>query len=240
MDAVEYKRQKDDGYRAIGRYIVAFSQLMSHMRYVIASRIAWRHDDDPALVEMILGEAMPKLITDSFFGLCRVVGQFDEAEKKVERKLRNDAVEICNMRNDIAHGDWWVGQMERYDSPTVRAPALVRIKPGRVDELPEQTVDLLIADLDTMADDISALTNTLAEFGRLALGLPIVTHEPIPPSESRVTREFRVRDIYVLRGTKKAPQGPRVVRDGPKAELVPLSHWVGDVVENELIEEISG
>jgi hypothetical protein len=239
MDAAEYKRQKDDGYRAIGRYIVAFSQLMSHMRYVIASRIAWRHDDDPALVEMVLGEAMPKLITDSFFSLCRLLGQFDEAEKKVERKLRSDVAEICNMRNDIAHGDWWIGRMERYDSTTVLAPALVRIKPGRVDELPEQSIDLSVADLDRMANDIWAVTNTLAEFGRLACALPILTDEPIPPSEARVTRDFRVRDIYVLRGTKKSPEGTRVMRDGPKAQLAPPIHWVGEVVENEMIDEIS-
>jgi hypothetical protein len=58
VDVEEYWRQTNNGYRAIGRYVAAFSQMMAHMRNLIAGRIAWRHDDDPALVEMVLGEAM--------------------------------------------------------------------------------------------------------------------------------------------------------------------------------------
>jgi hypothetical protein len=189
---------------------------------------------------MILGEAMPKQIADSYFGLCRLFGDLDKkTEQPIESKLRWAVAEVGYMRNDIAHGDWWVGHTERHDSPTVRPPILVRTQPGRVEGPAEKEVELTVTDLETMADDIWLLTNVLTEFGHVAMRLPVTTNEPIPPATGTVSvGTLRVSDLYRLDARSKAAGGARIVRDGAQAGIVPVIRWVGEraLREDETIE----
>lgn len=238
MKFAEYEQQRDDGYRAIGHYFVAFSQLMHHLRGVIAWKLADASATNPneTFAEMILGESMPKLIIDSFFGMCRLVGDFDKTEQLIETRLRNEAIEASIKRNDIAHGDWWVGLLSHHAAEKVRDPSLVRIKPGRVGEHPEKVENFSVRDLDRMADQLLLMANTLIEFGRLALALPILRHQDPPDTGTRVSRgEFRVRDVYAYEGSK---QSGRVARTGAKADLVPIIEWVR-MPDDELAEELS-
>jgi hypothetical protein len=97
----------DNGYRAIGRYVVAFSELVSEMRLLVAQHVGG-HDRWP-LANIALGEANAGPIQHAFFGLCREANDFTAAEDKVASLLSREVGEVVTTRNDIAHGDWLVG-----------------------------------------------------------------------------------------------------------------------------------
>jgi hypothetical protein len=114
-----YKEQVDNAYRAIGRYVVEFSQLLYHLRTLIAHRLP----TDPATIAfLVLGEAQAQQLANVFFGTCRVVADLDAEEQKVAAWLRNRVNGQIELRNEIAHGDWFVdlgryGQVPDWDRP---------------------------------------------------------------------------------------------------------------------------
>src|SRR5581483_9489563 len=125
----EYRRQMDDAYRAVGRYVVEFSQLVGRMRNLLTGRLSGE-DVPQAISELALGEATAHQMMVAFFGACRYLGGFDAAEAKVEAHLRNRVAHTIEKRNDVAHGDWWIGIL-RSDATDMIPPKLVRIRPLR-------------------------------------------------------------------------------------------------------------
>ena len=175
--------------------------------------------------EMLLGEATPNVISNVFFGMCRQAGDFDAAERKVASTLRSEVSSIIERRNDIAHGDWWVGMMTNVDDDGMLRrgplrtldPRLIRIRPAR-SEGPRKTLDLAVQDLDSMTDDIQRVIAYVAGFGRLALGLPMFCRE----AEKAIVTDFRVRDVFVVKGGAKGAAPAQVVPEGPHADAVIL------------------
>ncbi len=98
--------QKNDAFRAVGRYVVEFSRLVFNMRFAMERRLA---NEDPTVPALALGELFAGQIADSFFAICQHVGDLDEAETKVAICLKNDVRDEIKRRNDFAHGDWWIG-----------------------------------------------------------------------------------------------------------------------------------
>jgi hypothetical protein len=119
---------------------------------------------------MLLGEAGPKNVVDSFFGLCRTDGELTDDELAVEARLRVRVREANEMRTDIAHGDWSVGDLEGSDATKTLPPELLRIKPSRQGEPAAKTMPLSVDDLNKMADDLWTLTILVEDFGKLASG----------------------------------------------------------------------
>jgi hypothetical protein len=83
-----------------------------------------------------------------------------------------DAIET---RNDIAHGDWWIGLIAlAEDRSTQRLPPrIVRTLPARSDG-PRKVVELTIQELDAMSDRLEELLGLIDEFGKLALKIPVM------------------------------------------------------------------
>lgn len=204
MSEAEYRRQMDDAYRAVGRYVVEFSQLIGRMRNLLTGRLAGK-DVPQALSELALGEATAHQIMVGFFGACRWIGEFDAGETEVEKSLRKRVVETIEKRNDVAHGDWWIGIL-RANATDMIPPKLVRIRPLR--ENYEKTENLSASDIDAQTDEIIDLINVIEEFGRLALGLPVHTTSP----DGKLGYEhgvFRVSDVLVKDGSVITRSGPR-------------------------------
>jgi len=178
--------------------------------------IAWRLTigrDNPMLAELVLGDATASQIADAFFGLCAYVGRFDEAEESIAKNLRNTVKRAIEKRNDIAHGDWWVG-LASYDADAIDLPTLIRIRPLRSKGV-EKIEELAAGDIDALSRDIGLLINDLEEFGHIALGLPVMRSNTPPPGGPRgktnvSVGEYRVAEILTLRDGK-------IVRDGPCA-----------------------
>ena len=99
---------QDDGYRAIGRWFVEFARLVGGMRANMEERL--REPDHPEVAQLIFGAATAKQISDAFFAMCRLIGDFDEAETNVANQLQKAADEEITRRNNIAHGDWIIGK----------------------------------------------------------------------------------------------------------------------------------
>ncbi len=222
----------DDAFRAIGRYVVEFSQLLREMREMVAWYVAGGLVDSD-IPNMLLGEATAQVISNAFFGMCRMASELDEKEKKVASTLRNELTKAIEARNDIAHGDWWVGMWEfrnarpggKLETPKRLDPRLVRTLPAR-SEGPQKVLSLSTADLDAMTNRLLELTTLIVEYGKLALQLPVHGLRENDESYPSV-KEFRVRDVLVVtgggRGKNSTPA--RVVREGPLAARVYKSEF---------------
>jgi hypothetical protein len=218
MSDAERQRQTDDAFRAVGRYVVEFSALVGGMRRILEQRISRAGDLSPAVPELLLGEAPASQIAVAFFGVCRYMAKYDAVERKIESKLRNEVKATIEKRNDVAHGDWWVG-LGAYDADSIDPPVLVRIRPLRDDFGKVQ--ELAASDLDAQTDAIVRLINQLEEFGRLSLGLPVMRadgFEPPGSTSSVSVAEYRIEDIFVLKDGQ-------VAREGPKARELAFIHY---------------
>jgi hypothetical protein len=210
-----FNKQRDDGYRAIGRYVAVFSELVSEMRQQVAL-----HGGGDGLggkrmvaVEIALGETPAMSIAHAFFGLARRAGDYTSDEAKIANRLAKQVEDAIQTRNDIAHGDWEVGVRAPPDTPPEAAHRLMRILPHRK-EGPYKAVVLTAADIDAMSDKLLDLLAVVMEFGKLALGLPLTG------TDRQVTKgEFRVGDVFVLRGGKGTTTA-EIVREGPRADAV--------------------
>jgi hypothetical protein len=206
VDDDEFELLEADAYRAIGKYVVQFSSLVHNMRALITERLTVGSDEQD-LAELAFGEVFPSQLSAAFFGMCRFTGDLDPAEMKVESALRNAVTKAFEMRNDIAHGDWWLGYLSP-DGRGMDPPILVRIRPLR-GRGASKVVALGAAELDALSFDLFCLSADVTGFGQLALGLPVLHRG----TGERSAGEYRIRDVYgVERG--------KVVRSGPEAELI--------------------
>jgi hypothetical protein len=110
MDDAERQRQRDDAYRAIGRYIVTFSEMFGFMRQTMSERLT-RPGGDFALAELALAEYTAYPIMHAFFAMCRTLGNLDATEKRIATWLLKRVGERIEQRNRIAHGDWLLGAL---------------------------------------------------------------------------------------------------------------------------------
>jgi hypothetical protein len=184
----------DDAYRAIGRYVVEFSEMVRVMRELVSEYVTGGVVDSH-LGHMVLGEATAGMIANAFFGVCRLAGGFDADEDKVARTISKGVMSVIQTRNDVAHGDWWVGLFalsREGGGGQILDPRLVRIRPNRVAG-PREERDLAVADIDALTEEVRQLTNLVDEFGKLALKLPVFRLKPDGSSDVS-TGDFRVHE----------------------------------------------
>ncbi len=179
--------EPDEAYRAIGRYVVTFSHLVFAMRSSIENRLMGG-GNGYHLVQLALGEAAAAQLANSFFGMCSEEAMLEHDEdRRIARMVKANVFEEINRRNDLAHGDWWPGVVE--ESPVLRDPTLVRLKPGRgnfpkrrpwtgrPEDLDQEDVrpgartvhHYSISDLDSLSDSVLDLARVTAEFGALCM-----------------------------------------------------------------------
>lgn len=210
MDNAKHQRQTNDAHRAIGRYVVEFSGLMYYMRCLMAWRLTVTGGDPQELGELVLGEAWPTAIANAFFGMCRYVSEPDKDEERIASTLRSAVTKAIKKRNDIAHGDWWVGVAFSRDED-IPDPRLVRIHPVRAEGIAKD-MSVPVAELDGLSDSLEALLKLVVVFGHLCLELPVLLKEGVSSAD------LRVRDVLVM-------DGKQVIQDGPKAELLGRINW---------------
>src|SRR6188472_2423007 len=120
--------ERDDAYRAVGRWFVEFSRMLIHMRMCMESCLS--KSGEPMLAKLALGEMTADPLANAFFGMCLHATHLDENEEKVAIRLRKEVRDEITRRNDFAHGDWWVGFGVKEDG-TGGDPSLWRTKPSR-------------------------------------------------------------------------------------------------------------
>lgn len=229
MDSQDkWEGDRNEAYRAIGRYVVTFSELVREMREMTSERVA-RGVADMDVSALLLGEAPAEGISTAFFGVCRAVGELDDEEERIWNILRSEVREAIETRNDIAHGDWWIGNLALSESgPKVMPPRLIRIRPVR-SEGPRKVLDLTVKDIDALSDRLEALLGLIEDFGRLALELPVMITGVVATPTHVSKGEYRVRDVLAVEGgARRKPSKPRpsrrskakIVRTGPRAEEV--------------------
>lgn len=174
--------RQDEAHRAIGRYVVEFSDLISGMREGIEYRL---EAGDPMVARLALGEATASQIANAFFAICEHLADFDDEEKQVAIRLKKEVNDAIKDRNDFAHGDWLLAQGER--GQELPGPTLRRTKPGRkAGEWLEQVRSF--EELDALSDEVFTLSQFIEEFAWLCMG--------IHPLAERLEKEVRVRDIF--------------------------------------------
>jgi len=162
----DWQRHHLEPVRAIGAYVVYFSQLVLLMRGLVIRKLS-PPEGPRTLAELALGEASAIQIANAFFAICQEVGNLDETELRIGRSLRSQVLVVIERRNDIAHGDWWTGGLE--PDMTISPSRLIRIKPARADGTRVEQ-SLTVADLDQESRDLINLQFAVIEFGNAALG----------------------------------------------------------------------
>jgi len=61
---IDASQQRDDAYRAIGRYMVEFSALIADMRNLTAGRITTAETQERELIELAFGGLMAQQVAD--------------------------------------------------------------------------------------------------------------------------------------------------------------------------------
>jgi hypothetical protein len=216
-----HRRAIDDAHRAIGRYVVEFSHLVSCMRCMIGDRLVVgtsdAHLDDAdfereiELADLVLGEASAQAIANVLFGMCRVAADLDDGERKIASVLSEAVNRTIEQRNDIAHGDWMVGALTA-GGESVIAPRLVRIRPARKKEMTKVSV-YAPEDLDKVSAAVRELSERVVDFGNLCLGILVAQQGSADPAAVP-----RVRDVLVNKNGQ-------VLREGPMAGVVGQVHY---------------
>src|SRR5271156_1702111 len=79
---IDLGSQPDDAYRAIGRYVVEFSNLIGIMRgsliYEITRDSGDRETRVTELAQLVLGEQTAGPIAEAFFAMCRSATELDD------------------------------------------------------------------------------------------------------------------------------------------------------------------
>jgi hypothetical protein len=78
---VTHKSKLDDEYRAIGRYVVEFSQLVRMMRSIVSEYVA-KDGAERHIVDVLMGETTAQPIANAFFELCRTKGGLDPRKSR--------------------------------------------------------------------------------------------------------------------------------------------------------------
>ena len=223
----QYAAELNDAYRALGRFIVKFSQLISRMRWLASWRVALNSSENENYAELFFVEASAGNVSDAFFGLCRLIADYTPEEDEVAGKLQNDVMKVIKYRNRTAHGDWWVGYLST-KGDKIADPAFTVLKRlGKTDRHFAEDEPVPVKKLDERTDQLVELTALVSEFGFLALGFPLGVFETeedgvltvkYRPTGTQPSTRYRVSDVLTMTG----PQHKRrVVRQGPKAGLLP-------------------
>lgn len=200
MQLVHLGEQRDDAYRALGRYFVLFSSLIAVMRDFVAAQIA-RDEEARRLTRLAFGSLQAQQVTDAFFSICRTVAEpsLDADELAIEKCLRENHVNAeIRWRNVVAHGDWFVAEWSRgfVDIPPAPPATLVRVQAGKASE-PVREEDLKIEDIDAYGDRVELLRAFIWEFGMICTRT--VDYDP-----SRSRPGVRIRDRFELTGSANA------------------------------------
>jgi hypothetical protein len=188
-------RERDDAYRAVGRYVVEFSRLVFHMRLAIEENFAGVANQK--LAARVLNRVPADGVRRDFFSLCKESG-LKGAEKDIAKCLEDGVRREVERRNKFAHSDWWIGvgsQDGEAGKPTLSQAGFLAL------------THYSISELDDFSDHLHTLRQQVAEFGDLCLGSWALGINLDPTA--------RVGDIFTL-------EDGVVRRNGPLVESVGL------------------
>jgi CHASE2 domain-containing sensor protein len=180
----------DEAYRSIGRYVYEFTQLISQMRAIMTRYL---NTSPQGLADLAFAQSDPDQIATAFFAMCRAAAQLDLAEEKTASRLRTRVGEAIEMRDNVAHGDWWVGSSV----------------------LGAEAVELSARELDGRSDSLATLTNIVAEYGTVCLRIP-----PYDVGQHRVSDYIVMRAGEAVREGPKALDSPHVFYSPPLSRAV--------------------
>jgi hypothetical protein len=189
------KEERDDAYRAVGRYVVEFSRLIFHMRLAIEGRL--RGSESEVVAARVLSKVGADAIRSNFFALCKESLELIGVEKEIAKRLDSQVRREIKRRNKFAHSDWWIGFGKIEDgsggNPTLSGSGFLFLN-----EIPT-------AEIDGFTDTLHELRQQVAEFGDLCLGRWPLKPDLDPPA--------RVGDVFTYKDGK-------IRRDGPLAQSI--------------------
>jgi hypothetical protein len=155
--------------QAIGRFTTAFSEMVATMKQWLHNFLTPADEEFPwpsnPLLHALTGPMTADPIRSAFFGMCAILGEFDESDRKVIRALQALVQREIELRNQVAHADWTLGWTDHQTGNPVEPTAhKVRItKSGVANEV----VDLNASLLQREALRMDHITSTLHVVGNV-------------------------------------------------------------------------
>lgn len=185
------QNERDDAYRAVGRYVVEFSRMIFFMRLGLEGEL---FGGNRVLIDQLFEKASADKIRRLFFAVCKDKAKPDKSEKKIVDRLEARVRREVRRRNEFAHGDWWIG-FGRKDDGTAGDPLV-----GRLSQTKGGLKELPVAEIDQISSAVYELRQLVAEFGDICLGHWAVKVSADSPA--------RIGDIFTLTDGV-------ILRDGP-------------------------
>ena len=198
------KAERDEHYRAIGRYFVQFSMVVAFMRDQVAFKIVGDDAERQTLIRLAFGSLQAQQVADAFFSVCRTTAEpaMSKGELAIEKCFRENHVNAeIRWRNILAHGDWFVPEWARVwtpedaddgDAKSIAPTHLLRVQPHK--PTPLEPKPLFTEDIDGYGERVEALRNMLWEFGMICTRT--WDHDP-----TRGLAPVRVSDAFELTGS---------------------------------------
>ena len=138
----EQEERTDTAYRDIGRYVVEFSQLVLEMRWAMVKKLGPK-PPSRALAHFALGEATAGPVVSSFIAMCVHAGgiDWDSADGKIAKALSDQLHRAIRKRNDVVHGDWFLGEQTMWLRVDTRRKEPFVMAPEFLDELQPLTAE---------------------------------------------------------------------------------------------------
>jgi hypothetical protein len=156
--------RRDDAFRAIGRYVVAFSQLVAGMREILVTHITPEHEAREP-INLLVSSLEAAQIADPFFALCRDLVELDAEETKIANKLEELVGAEIKERNAFAHHDWYV---TRWSNPDLETPIAERIGMKASSKKNRDRREVYTPpSIDELARRVEGLRNVTWEFGTI-------------------------------------------------------------------------
>lgn len=194
--------QTAETFEALGRYVQDFSRLVFHMRRILREAIGL--DRTTRLIAtFVMSEAYAQQIANAFFGSCIAIGNVEDDEKTVATGLRTRVDAAIQLRNFVAHGDFWIGFNEQGE---MQSALMERVRPLRK-KGPYESKPFTPEMLGAESAQLGELRDLVAEFGEICLDVGI-------RGSHGIDEPLRVRDVFGI-------VGGEIVRNGPAASTKP-------------------
>jgi hypothetical protein len=188
----------EDDYRAIGRYVVKFSELIEDMRVAMIQKLSEKDRGARDLADLALSEANPAPIASSFFAMCVHVARIDweSPDGKIVRALSDQVHKAIRKRNDVVHGNWHVAETAPFPAKLWRTDTRRKVPFAYW-----PTADR--AEVQRLTEELIGLRSIVSDVGKVCLyvkfAIPIPTDLLTPTLTLRKAGQGKKAENVVVR-----------------------------------------
>lgn len=164
------QHQIDELYRAIGRFVVEFSQLLHRLETMTVLLMAAGSAAPQQRTWALLAGRTAQPIVDGYFALLAEIhrDRWTDEDWRLVKGVRKEISDLIARRNRLSHDAWFVGWGNE-DTVDFRTATRRRLSSSPSDGARFTAAEFRADQLEAEADDIRRLSSVAASIGHLEL-----------------------------------------------------------------------